>query len=188
MNKPSQIYLLQGKDGQGFALEDILGPGVEAEKKRKEKEASKRKEEGQQEPDTKEESPFNEAIISEGDICLFPIPTPCGGKVVYAYKEKFNENHLFSTGLKIYDRANNTTEVLVGCEDKSEEELAMFVYNGLFGNRWRFFDGGNKLLLPSHERAATILNTIDLQTKKRAKVRLAFDFEADNVSILGFGT
>ena len=77
--------------------------------------------------------------------------------------------------------------MLLSCHDQSSENLALFIYNGLHGNRWKFFEDGSKLLLPSFERAATILNIFDLVTKSRSKVRLSFDFEADSVGILGFG-
>lgn len=188
MNKPSQIYLLEGQDGCSFDLEDILGAGVEAEKKKKEKEKeAKKNSEDATDAEAKEEKKNQHEVISDNPISLFPIPSPCGTKILYVFKDKYNENHLFSTGLKAYDRVTKTTEVLVDCEDESAEDLSLFVYNGLFGNKWKFYEQGKKLLLPSHERAGTILNSINLETKERKKVRLQFDFEADNVSILGFG-
>ena len=79
-------------------------------------------------------------------------------EVVYAYKDKYNENHEFTTGLKVYNRITKLTEMVVCCHDISADEPALFLYNGALGNRWKFFDHGKTLLLPSHEKAGTILN------------------------------
>lgn len=106
---------------------------------------------------------------------------------MYAYTHQFNENHLFATGLKSFNRSDNSSETILGSEESSNDDPILFVYNGLVCNKWKFYDKGSKLLLPSYEKAATILNSFDLSTKERKKVKLSFDFDTDSVNLLDFG-
>lgn len=181
MNKPADIFTIE-KYELDFVLE-------KKKDKKKEPKKSQENEEKMEEIEKKEEEKsidLTTKISEESDaIACFPIPSPSGNKICYIYTKTWNDNHLFATGLKVWNKESNSVEILVEDEEKNGE-LAMYISNGLYSDKVSWSADEKTLLLPSQEKAGVILNLFNFDTKERKKYRLSFDFDADDVHIFDF--
>lgn len=174
MNKDSAIYLLEN-----FKMTDLTS-------KKKKKEETPKEEIKEGEEKKEEETPKAIKISEESDaISLFPVPSPSGDLIAYLYTSQYNENHLFTTGLKFYRRSTKEHKVVVSDLEENPEDLAFYIYNGLGSDQYKWEDE-NTLLLPSSERAMTVLNRINFETLERKRYFFKFDFETDRVSVLDY--
>lgn len=175
MNKDSAIYLLEDYETE-----------EQGKKKKKEEKKSEIKEDNEEEEKKEDEVKTAVKISQDSDATsLFPIPSPSGDVIAYIYTSDYNENHLFTTGLKFFRRSTNEHKVIQNELEEDPENLAFYIYNGLGSDKYKWTQE-HLLYLPSHEKAMPILNRIDFDKLERKKYVFEFDFDTDPASILDY--
>ena len=190
VNKNSAVYTLDR-----YEVEDVLSTKKNKDKKgKKEKNEAAEQAEDQQGKESGEnvkeekEEPKPKKISEEGDeIALFPIPSPSGAKIGYLFKTKWNDNHLFALGLKIYTPETGSTQLLVKDTDNNDDEvLAMYITTGRGDHKIKWLENEDVVIIPSLQRAGCILNRFKLSDSTRKIYKFKFDFETDVVNILDY--
>lgn len=128
--------------------------------------------------------------ISEDPIAQLSSPSPDGKYVLYIFSSVWRDSHMFATGFKLYNTETKKTKLLVSDQEDLNEEgiptsYAIFTTHGYCSNFYKFLESGH-VLIPTFEKAGTILNLIDIQTCERKTWRFEFDFETDITRVLDF--
>lgn len=163
MNKRSGIYIVEEMDL------DLVFPKKEDEKEKKD---------DVKEEDKEKKEEFKGIKISGHDpTALYPMASSDGSKIAYLYTDVYNENHMFNTGLKVYDVATKTTEIIIP-RIETNDELSLYVYNGYYSNAFKW-EGNHSLVFINNEMGASVLTRVNIETKKREKFKLSVDFQTD---------